>query len=1231
MTNQRRVGVIVSLLLSAIAVQAQTYIFGRADFAVGKGAISIAMGDFNGDGITDLAVVNEADNTVSILLGKSDSTFAAQVTYATGVGPVAIVTGDFNGDGNLDLAITNGDCTIGIPQATTCDGSTVSILLGNGDGSFRPHVDYPTGNHPSSVAAGDFSGNGKLDLAITSIQGGVSVLLGNGDGTFQAPVEYAASTSQTAFVADSVIVADFNGDGKLDLAVGGGTGVAVLLGNGNGTFQAALNAQGSPPLAAADFNLDGKLDLFAGGDVLLGNGDGTFTLYATYPSGYAAAAADLNGDGKPDLVVADQVTNQGSVSDFSPYSVAVLLGNGDGSFQTAALYATAVDPEEVHIADFNGDGKFDLAVADPGCIPFGCSTPGAASILLGFGDGTFVGGVNYSLPGAIVDQVISADFNGDGKPDMAARGGPASVNVFIGNGDGTFQPVVSTTLTQVGGGNAAGDFNGDGKADIVTVFTNCSTSPPITCLPGDAVVLIGNGDGTFQTPVEYTVGLQSNGSYENVAVADFNGDGAPDIAVTNFGANTVSILLNTGNGTFQSHVDYPAGTEPTSIVTGDFNGDGIVDLAILDSIGISILLGNGNGTFIAGTPLTGLSPYAMAVGDFNGDGKLDLAVTTNETQGTIFILLGNGDGTFQRLVGYPDGQELGLPSVGDLNGDGKLDLIVSPSAYGHVASILLGNGDGSFQAPIFNFLMNLSNIAVADFNSDGSPDLAGGQGSSTGNSVAVMLSAAFKAVSPASLNFGSQGVGTTSVTQTITISNPSTVNISIASIAASGNFHQTNNCGASLPIGSQCAVNVTFTPSATGLESGAITLTDNTRISPLAIPLSGTGVSGAFLTPSPSRTNFAPQAVGTSSTPAPIVLLNTGNASLNINGISITGADASNFTQSNNCGSSLPPAGSCTVKVTFTPTAGGSRTASLAVSDTAPGSPQSASLVGTGLGPIANATPSSLSFAAQAVGTKSTAQVVTLTNGGDAALNLTQIAAVGDFSETNTCSASLAAGSSCQISVTFEPTSTGNRAGSITIADNAVGSPQTVALAGTGVPAPDFSVGAAPGSSTSQTISAGQSAKFSLVVTPSGSFSGTVNLSCSLSPMVSVAPTCSLSSSSVKISGSAAQPVTVTIATTAPVTTGTVSHVDFTPGARPMTWTVMLLMSGWLLLRNRRRLPSLTVPLIVLALASWVGCGGGGGSSSQTTAGTPNGTYTATITATSGSQNDKMTLTLVVQ
>jgi hypothetical protein len=511
------------------------------------------------------------------------------------------------------------------------------------------------------------------------------------------------------------------------------------------------------------------------------------------------------------------------------------------------------------------------------------------------------------------------------------------------------------------------------------------------------------------------VGLQSENVSSNVAVGDFNGDGKPDLAVCNLGANTVSILLNNGDGTFQPHVDYPAGTGPTSIVTGDFNGDGVLDLAILDSNGIFVLLGNGNGTFNQGNQAYTLFGYAIVAGDLNGDAKLDLAVTSGEaaTQGTIFILRGNGDGTFQEAVGYADGQEYGLPSVSDLNGDGKLDLIVGSSFYGYVASILLGNGDGSFQPPTFNFLSDVSPIALADFNQDGSRDLAGAKLGFPAASVTVMLSAAFKSISPASLNFGSCGLGTTSAPQTITISNPGNIVFNIASIVASGNFSQTNDCVGSLAVGARCTVNVAFAPTATGLQSGAITVTDSTKISPVAIPLSGTGVNGPFLTPYPSRVNFSPQNQGTSSSPAAVMLVNTGNAALSISSIGVTGADASDFSLKSACGSSLLPGASCSVSVTFTPTAGGSRTASVSITDTAPGSPQSVSLGGTGLGPVANLNPNQLTFASQTVGTTSAPQVVTLTDTGSGPLNITSIVASGDFAETNTCSTSLAAGSNC--------------------------------------------------------------------------------------------------------------------------------------------------------------------------------------------------------------------------
>jgi len=305
-------------------------------------------------------------------------------------------------------------------------------------------------------------------------------------------------------------------------------------------------------------------------------------------------------------------------------------------------------------------------------------------------------------------------------------------------------------------------------------------------------------------------------------------------------------------------------------------------------------------------------------------------------------------------------------------------------------------------------------------------------------------------LSPTSLTFASQLVGTTSSPQNVTLTNTGTASLSITKINITGanvrDYAQTNNCGKTVAAGASCTITVTFTPTAKGTRTANVSITDNAAGSPQTVSLTGTGIA-PFVKLTPSSLTFSGQQVGTTSASQKVTLKNTGTATLTINTIAASG----DFAQTDTCGSSVAINASCTITVTFTPTAEGTRTGSVSISDNASGSPQAVTLTGTGLAPLVSLSPTTLTFSSQTVGTTSSPQNVTLTNTGNSSLSITSITATGDYAQTNTCGSSVAAGANCSVSVTFAPTTTGTRNGTITFTDNASDSPETVSLTGTGM------------------------------------------------------------------------------------------------------------------------------------------------------------------------------------
>jgi uncharacterized repeat protein (TIGR01451 family) len=868
-----------------------------ANYPVGTNPYSVTTGDFNADGQLDLAVANNTLGGISVLMGSGNGTFQAAIFNDVGYEPNQVSAGDFNGDGKTDLVSLGGEgisillnvgtcslscSTIAAPLHLTVGGAphglatgdfngdgkvdaaasarstnNVSLVLGNGDGTFNAGVTVGVGTDPDSAVTGDFNRDGNLDLAVAnSGSGNASVLLGNGDGSFQTPVPYALGTTPR-----SIATADFNRDGRIDLvsANDGSGNVSVLLGNGNGTFQTALNATaGTNPFHATpgDFNRDGKTDLAvanfgsANVSILIGNGDGTFQSAVHFGAGTnprSIVSADLNRDGKADLAV----VNSGSGN------VSVLLGNGNGSFQAAVQYPAGESPFSATAGDFNDDGILDLAVANNGS--------NNVSLLLGAGGGTFNPAV-HSAGGTGPVTIVAADFNRDGKPDLAAASsGSGSVAILRntcpvpdltvtkthtgtftqGNtgktytitvtnsglapsagtvsvhdvlpvglaatgmsgtgwtctlatltctrddvlGAGAIYPSITLTVNvasgapasvtntvTVAGGGELNTVNSSGSdtvsvaqaTDLLVTLTHTGsftqgavgktytiiarnggglpTAGTVTVsdtLPAGLTATAISGTGwactlgtrtctrsdvlagsTSYPPITLTVNVAGNAPADLVNTATLSGGG--DSNASNNTATDPTVVWSTQTcGSFGAPAYYSVGSSPQAVTTGNFNGDSETDLVVANyySGSVSVLPGNGDGTFqTAIDSPAGQYPSVLAIGDLDNDGKTDLVVATYSN--TVRVLIGTGTGSFAPPVSYSVGSEPSALAIGDFNNDGHRD-VVAINRYSANISILLGNGNGTLQTALTQSVPSYPyGVAVSDFDGNGVADLA---------------------------------------------------------------------------------------------------------------------------------------------------------------------------------------------------------------------------------------------------------------------------------------------------------------------------------------------------------------------------------------------------------------------------------------------------------------------------------------------------------------------------
>jgi sugar lactone lactonase YvrE len=749
---------------------------------------------------------------------------------------------------------------------------------------------------------------------------------------------------------------------------------------------------------------------------------------------------------------------------------------------------------------------------------------------------------------------------------------------------------------------------------IYTETTIIGGSAVTTVVPsGIAVDGAGNvyiGDVSTREVIRETP--VAGGGYNPSIVSTF-----PD--VDTFFPVAVDSLNNVYAGAFATVLEEtPSGNTYTGITLGTINSVPLYEMAV--DGGGNVFVASSNAVVEIGSAhVPSVSFASTPVGSTSSDSPQTVTIENSGTGALIFPMPSSGNNP-SISSNFSLGSLTTCPVVSSSSGPGTL----SPGA----TCIYSVSFSPTTPGPV-------SGALVVTDNSSNATNPYATQSISLSGTATGQAQVPTATLSATSLTFASQTDGTTSSAQTLTLTNSGTAVLTIASIAASGDFAQTHTCGATLAIGASCTISVTFTPTAAGSRTGSITIADSATGSPQIVALSGTGIaptSGIII--SPAVLTFASATVGTMSAVQTLTLTNPGTAALSVTSIVVSG----DFALTQNCGSSVAAGAHCTLSVTFTPTAAGTRTGAVTITDNANGSPQTVALSGTGAvsavtAPTVTLSPTSLTFAPQADGITSAAQTVTLTNSGTAALSVTSITASGDFALTSNCGSSVAAGGNCTISVTFTPTAAGTRTGIVTITDNANGSPQTVALSGGGEGVSISTV------STGITIpSVGGSGTAAIQLSAVNGFTGTVNLTCAVTYLgqgtPTSPPTCSLTPAQAQVTGSSAASSTLMIGTTS--ASASLIRERELNGAK-IALAAMFFFG--LLPRRRYRkgiLSALCLAVLYsVAVVGVIGCGGSSGGSNAGTSptghGTTMGNYQVVVTATSGTVTASTTIPINVQ